>query len=185
MRVLFKLNSNIPLLSSGAPNVNFWKYLYHCSLSPVQNLGVWLASNLSMGDHITKTSCASCHYWYNIRRITKNVQKHWYMPLFLGPVHTHPFSFENATLSLRIRLPSTRIRWQQSMQTELFEYALQSGTFWKRCFRAYVWTDENGTFRKRWGHTISSNPLCAILETLIQDGGRALPFLVFYTCAYF
>ena len=122
-------------------------------------------------------------YWYNIRRITNNVQKHWYMPLFLGLVHTHPFSFENATLSLRIRLPSTRIRWQQSMQTELFEYALQSGTFWKRCFRAYVWTDENGAFRKRWGHTISSNPLRAILY-LIQDGGRAMadehfPFLSF------
>ena len=74
---------------------------------------------------------------------------------------------------------STRIRWKRSMKTELFENALQSGTFWKRCFRTYVWRDENGTFGKRWGHTITSNPLRAILETYSEDGGRALPFLAF------
>ena len=28
----------------------------------------------------------------------------------LGPVHTYQFSFENATFSLRIGYPSTRIR---------------------------------------------------------------------------
>ena len=66
-----------------------------------------------------------------------------------APVHTYPFSFEHATFSLRIRLPSTGIRWTRSMETELFENVLQSGTCWKRCFRVYVRTDENGTFRKR------------------------------------
>ena len=66
-----------------------------------------------------------------------------------APVHTYPFSFEHATFSLRIRLPSTRIRWTRSMETELFENVLQSGTCWKRCFRVYVRTDENETFRKR------------------------------------
>ena len=45
-------------------------------------------------------------------------------PLFLGPVHTYPFPFENATFPLRIRLPSTRIRWKRSMKTELFENAV-------------------------------------------------------------
>ena len=65
------------------------------------------------------------------------------------PIHTYPFSFEQATFSLRIRLPSTRIRRKRSMKTELFENALQSGTCWKRCFRVYVRTDENGTFPKR------------------------------------
>ena len=35
------------------------------------------------------------------------------------------------------------------MKTKLFERVLQSGTFWKHCFGVYVWTDENGTFRKR------------------------------------
>ena len=44
--------------------------------------------------HNENKLCIMPLYWYNIRRITKNVQKHWYMPLFLGPVHTHPFSFQ-------------------------------------------------------------------------------------------
>ena len=46
----------------------------------------------------------------------------------LGPVHTMPDKFENATLFLRIRLPSTLIRIKRSTKTELFENALQSGT---------------------------------------------------------
>ena len=45
-----------------------------------------------------------------------------------GPVHTMPDKFENATLLLRIRLPSTPIRIKRSTKTELFENALQSGT---------------------------------------------------------
>ena len=43
--------------------------------SPVRNLGVWLDSNLSMGDHITKTSSAAFYYLYNIRRIRKYLSK--------------------------------------------------------------------------------------------------------------
>ena len=42
------------------------------------------------------------------------------------------------------------------MKTELFENAHLSGTLWKHCFSVYVWTEQNGTFRKRWRHTISS-----------------------------
>ena len=75
---------------------------------------------------------------------------------FKAPVHTNPFWFENATFYLWIRLPSTRIRWKPSMKTELFENAHLSGTLWKHCFSVYVWTEQNGTFRKRWRHTISS-----------------------------
>lgn len=41
--------------------------------------------------------------------------------------------------------------------------ALQSETFWKRCFRMHVWSRKNGTFQKRWRHTNGSNPLFAIL----------------------
>ena len=37
--------------------------------SPVKNLGVWFDSNLSMVDHITKTSSAAFYHLYNIRRI--------------------------------------------------------------------------------------------------------------------
>ena len=59
----------------------------------------------------------------------------------LGPVHTMPDKFENATLLLRIRLPSTLVRIKRSTKTELFENALQSGTIWKRYFFVLVWTE--------------------------------------------
>ena len=42
---------------------------------PFRNLGVWLDSNLSMGDHIAKTSSAAFNYLYNIRRIRKYLSK--------------------------------------------------------------------------------------------------------------
>ena len=45
-----------------------------------------------------------------------------------GSVHTLPDTFENATLLLQIRLPSTLICIKRSTKTELFENALQSGT---------------------------------------------------------
>ena len=43
--------------------------------SPVRNLGVWLDSNLSMGDNIRKTSSVAFCYWYNISRIRKYLTK--------------------------------------------------------------------------------------------------------------
>ena len=43
--------------------------------SPVKNLGVWLDLNLSMVDHITKTSSAALYYLYNIRRIRRFLTK--------------------------------------------------------------------------------------------------------------
>ena len=48
--------------------------------------------------------------------------------------------FESATFSLRIRLPSTRIRWIRHMNPQLFKSALQSGTFWIRYESRIVWT---------------------------------------------
>ena len=42
---------------------------------PVKNLGVWFDSNLSMVDHITKTSSAAFYHLYNIRRIRKYLTK--------------------------------------------------------------------------------------------------------------
>ena len=58
-----------------------------------------------------------------------------------GPVHTMLDKFENATLLLRIRLPSTLICIKRSTKTELFENALQSGTIRKRYFFVLVWTE--------------------------------------------
>ena len=43
--------------------------------SPVKNLGVWLDSNLSMVDHITKASSTAFFHLYNIRRIRKYLSK--------------------------------------------------------------------------------------------------------------
>ena len=43
--------------------------------SPVKNLGVWLDSNLSMVERITKASSAAFFPLYNIRRITKYLSK--------------------------------------------------------------------------------------------------------------
>ena len=54
-----------------------------------------------------------------------------------------PDFFENATFFLRIGLPSTRKRWKRSPKTELFEDALQSGTFRKRGFPVLVWTEKS------------------------------------------
>ena len=42
----------------------------------------------------------------------------------LGPVHTMPDKFENATLLLQIRLPSTLICIKRPTKTEHFENAL-------------------------------------------------------------
>ena len=43
--------------------------------SPVKNLGVWLDSNLSMVEHITKASNAASYHLYNIRRTRKYLSR--------------------------------------------------------------------------------------------------------------
>ena len=50
--------------------------------SPVKNLGVWLDSNLSMVEHITKASSAAFFHLpvYNIRRIRKYLSKKTWKP---------------------------------------------------------------------------------------------------------
>ena len=63
------------------------------------------------------------------------------------------------------------------MKTELAQNALQSGTLWKRCFRVYVWTNENELFENA-EDTLSVSIHSAQYWKLIQDGGQALPFLV-------
>ena len=96
------------------------------------------------------------------------------------PVHTIAFSFENATFLLRIRLSPTRIRWKRSPKTQLFENALQSGTFWKRYRIVFVWTHENGTFRKRWRHIIGPSFLRAIIFP--NPTWRTHVFLCYRSC---
>ena len=69
----------------------------------------------------------------------------------LRPVHTNPFSFENAIFSLRMRLPSSRIRWKLSPKTQIFENALQRGIFCKRPFGV--------SFQKQWRISIGSKEI--------------------------
>ena len=128
-----------------------------------------------MGDHITKTSSASFHYLYNIRRITKTVQKHWYMPLFLGPVHT----FENATLSLRIRPPSTRIRWKQSMQTELFEYRTPEWNFLETLFSRVRVDRRKRNFSKTLRTHYQFQSTSRNIRNLFKMADERFPFLSF------
>ena len=117
----------------------------------------------------------------DVRRIPISLERELTIALLCGMIKKafRPCPEKNATFSLRIRLPSTRIPWKRSMKTDFFENALQSGTFWKRCFPVYVWTNENGTFRKSWGQIISSNTLRTILETYWRwRKGPSLSFLL-------
>lgn len=65
-----------------------------------------------------------------------------------------------------------------------FQKALKSGTFWQRCIRAYVWTDETGTLLE-CDVTLLVPIDSAQYYKLIQDDGQVLHFLVFTTLAYF
>ena len=83
-------------------------------------------------------------------------------------------NYQNATFSVSIRFPSKRIRCKRSMKTELFDNAVFPCTYGQT---------KTELFRKRWGHTISSNLLRTKLETYSR--WRTGAFLVFYTWAYF
>ena len=65
-----------------------------------------------------------------------------------GIVHTYPEICENANFFLRIRvLASTRIQRIFRPYQEIFENALQSGTFFIRYEYVYVWTVVSGNLQ--------------------------------------
>ena len=73
----------------------------------------------------------------------------------LGLVHTNPFSNENGSVLLRIRLSSTLQRQKRSPKTGPFENARQSRAIWKRCFLKTLFSGvdrENDAIWKRWRH---------------------------------
>ena len=80
--------------------------------SPVQNLGVWLHSNLSMGDHIMKTSSAAFYYLDNIRGIRKYVSKECTETL----IHAFISSRLDYCNSLLYGLPAYQIQKLQRVQ---------------------------------------------------------------------
>ena len=86
--------------------------------SPVRNLGVWLHSNLSMGDHIRKTSSAAFCYWYNIRRIRKYLTKE------CTEILIHAFISSRLVYcnSLLYGLPAYQIQKLQRVQNSLHAF---------------------------------------------------------------
>ena len=102
--------------------------------------------------NIDQTS-AFCHF-VNVTRI-KYVRplfadEYWTARFsYLCPVHTYADILKNGGFFLRFGVASTGKRRFRHAKTEVFENALQSVGFRKRCFRVYVWTGENEGFRKR------------------------------------
>ena len=84
------------------------------------------------------------------------IWKHNFFFTDTASVHTYPMKTINENGTFRKRSPE----WN----------------FLKTLFSRVRETDENRTLRKSWGHTITSSPLRAILETY-SDGGRALSFV--------
>ena len=93
--------------------------------SPVQNLGVWLDSNLSLGDHITKTSSAASYYLYNIRRIRKYLSKE--CTEFL--IHAFISSRLNYCNSLLYGLPAYQIQKLQRVQNSATRVVFEESKF--------------------------------------------------------
>ena len=94
-------------------------------LSPVRNLGVWLDSNLSMGDHITKTSSAAFYYLYNIRRIRKYLSKKCTETL----IHAFISSRLDYCNSLLYGLPAYQIQKLQRVQNSAARLVFEESKF--------------------------------------------------------
>ena len=93
--------------------------------SPVRNLGVWLDSNLSMGDHITKTSSAAFYYLYNIRRIRKYLSKECTETL----IHAFISSRLDYCNSLLYGLPAYQIQKLQRVQNSAARLVFEESKF--------------------------------------------------------
>ena len=93
--------------------------------SPVQNLGVWLHSNLSMGDHIMKTSSAAFYYLYNIRRIRKYLSKECTETL----IHDFVSSRLEYCNSLLYGLPAYQIQKLQRVQNSAARLVFRESKF--------------------------------------------------------
>ena len=92
---------------------------------PFRNLGVWLDSNLSMADHLTKTSSAAFYYLYNIRWISKYFSKECTETL----IHTFISSPLNYCNSLLYGLPSYQIQKLQRVQNSAARLVFQESKF--------------------------------------------------------
>lgn len=78
----------------------------------VRNLGVWLDSNLSMSNHISKTCSSALYYLYNIRRIRKYLSREATQTL----VHALVTSRLDYCNSVLYNLPAYQIKKMQRVQ---------------------------------------------------------------------
>ena len=93
--------------------------------SPVKNLGVWLDSNLSLNEHITKT-CSAAFYWlYNIRRIRKYISKESTETL----IHAFISSRIDYCNSLLFGLPEYQLHKLQRIQNAAARLIFQESKF--------------------------------------------------------
>ena len=100
-------------------------------------------------------------------------------------VHTYPMNRinENGTFRKRslewnlLKTLFSRVRadrWKRN-----FSKTLSRMNFLKTLFSRVRVDRQNGTFRKRWGHTISSHPLRAIIRNLFKMADGSFSFLSF------
>ena len=93
--------------------------------SPIRNPGVWLDSDLSIGDHITKTSSAAFYYLYNIRRIRKYLSKECTETL----IHAFISSRLDYCNSLLYGLPAYQIQKLQRVQNSAARLVFHESKF--------------------------------------------------------
>ena len=86
---------------------------------------MWLDSNLSMGDHITKTSSAAFYYLYNIRRIRKNLSKECTTTL----IHAFISSRLDYCNNLLYGLPAYQIQKLRRVQNSAARLVLDESKF--------------------------------------------------------
>ena len=102
--LIARVLAQFPLQSSGLFDI--------VEKSVGRNLGMWFNSNLSMGDHITKTSSAAFYYLYNIRRIRKYLSKECTETL----IHAFISTLIDYCNSLLYGLPAYQIQKLQRVQ---------------------------------------------------------------------
>ena len=110
--LIARVLAQFPLQSSGLFDI--------VEKSVGRNLGMWFNSNLSMGDHITKTSSAAFYYLYNIRRIRKYLSKECTETLI------HAFISSRIDYSIICYMAYLRIRFRNCKEFRSLLHALYS-----------------------------------------------------------
>ena len=126
---------------------------------------------------LTKIADFSTLIWYLVLQTVSFIDHvNWHVSsgnLWLGLIHTNPFSNKNRAVLLRIRLSSTLQRRKRSPKMEPFKNALQRGAIWKRCVCSV--DGENDAIWKQWRHQNRHHRARDHSTVSIQNGGQTLP----------